>query len=167
MTTRVLLTVYLAAVAAVTLAPAPADDGTLGVVRSAVAWLAGHGLPVTYLGVEAVANVVMFVPFGVLVGLLLPARRWWLVVLLGAATSGLVETVQRWLPTRYPTLQDVVMNTLGAAVGVGVLALVLRAQRSRTPRTGDAGTTTGRDPVRSRPVAGLLRRPGRPGSGRA
>jgi len=161
----VLLTVYLAAVAAVTLGPAPADDGTLGVVRSAVAWLAARGLPVTYPGVEAVANVVMFVPFGVLVGLLLPARRWWLVVLLGAATSGLVETAQRWLPTRYPTLQDVVMNTLGAAVGVGVLALVLRAQRSR--RTGDADTTTGRDPVRSRPVAGLLRRPGRPGSGRA
>jgi len=126
----VLLVVYLGAVAAVTLSPAPADEGTLGLVRAAVEWLGARGVPVTYLGVEAVANVVMFVPFGVLVGLLL-RRGWWVVVLLGAATSALIETVQRWLPTRYSTLQDVVMNTLGAAVGVAVLLVVARARGRR------------------------------------
>jgi len=96
-----------------------------------VAWLSDHGVPVTYLGVEAVANVVMFVPFGVLVGLLAPARAWWAVVLLGAATATLIETVQLWLPTRYPTVQDVVMNTLGAAVGVGVPAAVAHVRERR------------------------------------
>ncbi|MDQ0424596.1 MULTISPECIES: VanZ family protein [Cellulomonas] len=125
----VALVAYLAAVAAVTLSPAPADDGTLGAVRAAVAWLAAHGLPVTYLGVEAAANVVMFVPFGVLVGLLV--ARPWAVVLLGAATSALVETVQLALPTRVSTVQDVVMNTLGAAVGVAALALAARARARR------------------------------------
>jgi len=128
---RALLVAYLAAVAAVTLGPAPADTETLGAVRTVVAWLSDHGVPVTYLGVEAVANVVMFVPFGVLVGLLAPARAWWAVVLLGAATATLIETVQLWLPTRYPTVQDVVMNTLGAAVGVGVPAAVAHVRERR------------------------------------
>lgn len=126
------LAVYLVAVGVVTLRPAPEDDETLGVVRRVIAWLAQTGLPVTFDGVEAVANVVMFVPFGVLVTLLL-RRPWWVVVLLGAATSGLIETVQRWLPTRYPTVQDLVMNTLGAAVGVGVLVLVVRVRGRRVP----------------------------------
>ncbi|WP_369798022.1 VanZ family protein [Cellulomonas sp. B6] len=112
-----------------TLSPAPASDETLGTVRAVVAWLARHGLPVTYLGVEAVANVVMFVPFGVLVGLLV--RRWWAVVLLAAATSTLVETVQLALPTRVSTIQDVVMNTLGAGVGVAALVAVARARARR------------------------------------
>lgn len=125
---RVLLAVYLAAVAAITLGPAPADDGTLGLVRSVIAWLADRGVPVTYDGVEAGSNVVMFVPFGVLVGLLL-ARPWWVVVLLGAATSVTIETVQLALPTRYSTVQDVVLNTSGAAVGVAVLALALTVRR--------------------------------------
>jgi hypothetical protein len=124
-----LLAPYLTAVAVVTLSPAPASDETLGTVRAVVAWLARHGLPVTYLGVEAVANVVMFVPFGVLVGLLV--RRWWAVVLLAAATSTLVETVQLALPTRVSTIQDVVMNTLGAGVGVAALVAVARARARR------------------------------------
>jgi VanZ family protein len=124
-----LLAPHLAAVALVTLSPAPASDETLGTVRTVVAWLARHGLPVTYLGVEAVANVVMFVPFGVLVGLLV--RRRWAVVLLAAATSTLIETVQLALPTRVSTVQDVVMNTLGAGVGVAALAVVARTRARR------------------------------------
>lgn len=129
---RVALAVYLLAVGVVTLRPAPEDDETLGAARRVIAWLAQTGLPVTFEGVEAVANVVMFVPFGVLVALLL-RRPWWVVVLLGAATSGLIETVQRWLPTRYPTVQDLVMNTLGTAVGVAVVVLVVRVRGRRVP----------------------------------
>ncbi|WP_318241243.1 VanZ family protein [Cellulomonas avistercoris] len=132
---RVALAVYLVAVGLVTLRPAPQDDATLGLARDFIAWLEATGLPVTFEGIEAAANVVMFVPFGVLVGLLL-RRPWWVVVLLGAATSGLIETVQRWLPTRYPTLQDVVMNTLGAAVGVLVLMVVARVRTRRARTTG-------------------------------
>lgn len=140
---RAALAVYLLAVAVITLRPAGPDDGALDVARRVIAWLEGTGLPVTFEGVEAVANVVMFVPFGVLVGLLLH-RPWWVVVLLGTATSVLIETVQRWLPTRYPTLQDVVMNTLGAAVGVVVLALAGRALARRARRgAGDADDATG------------------------
>ena len=120
------LVVYLLAVARITLWPDFADPQAFDALRTAVAWLDARGVPVTYAGVEATANVVMFMPFGVLVGLLASARhRWqWLVVAAGCATSATIETCQLlFLPTRVPSLQDVAMNTLGA--GVGVLCLVV------------------------------------------
>lgn len=117
------LVVYLAGVVRVTLWPEPAPDDTFDVVRAVLTWVQDRGVPLTYEVVEAVANVVMFVPFGVLVGLLL--RRPWVAVALGALTSTTIELAQAaFLPSRVPTVQDVVMNTLGAAVGVAVLLVV-------------------------------------------
>ncbi|QCB94535.1 VanZ family protein [Cellulomonas shaoxiangyii] len=144
---------YLAAVAAVTLTPGRTHDGSLGVVRTVLAWLTDRGVPLTFEALEAVANVVMFVPFGVLVGLLLGARRWWAVVLLALATSVTIETVQRALPDRFPTVQDVVLNTLGAAVGVAALAWALPRVLRRPGRTrpGSASADPGRG--QSRPAA--------------
>jgi VanZ family protein len=130
------LVVYLALVARVTLWPEPAPDETFDVVRAVVGWLSDRGVPVTYAGVEAVSNVVMFVPFGVLAGLLV--RRWWVVVLLAGATSAAIELAQRaFLPTRVPTVQDVVMNTLGAALGVLALTLWTRRTTGRVPPQED------------------------------
>ena len=137
-----LLVVYLAAVAAVTLTPGRSHTGSLGVVRTVLRWLDERGVPLRFEVVEPLANVAMFVPFGVLVGLLLGLRRWWAVVLLGLATSATIETVQRVLPDRFSTVQDVVMNTLGAAVGVAVLAWV--ASRAGRTRPGSASADPGR-----------------------
>ena len=120
---------YLVVVALVTLGPQPLDGATLGIVERSVAWLARLGLPVTYNGVEAAANVALFVPYGVLGGLLARRRRWWVVLVVASATSAAIETAQRALPTRYPTLQDWLLNTLGAALGLALLALVLRHRR--------------------------------------
>lgn len=134
------LVAWSAVVVRVTLWPKPAPDDTFDVVRAVLAWLQERGVGLTYAVVEAVANVVMFVPFGVLVGLLLP-RRWWAVAL-GALTSAAIELAQlAFLPSRVPTVQDVVMNTLGAAVGVALLA-AYGARRARRTRTDDATTTT-------------------------
>ncbi|WP_124342391.1 VanZ family protein [Cellulomonas algicola] len=139
------LVVYLAGVARLTLWPEPAPDATFGLVRTVLAWLQERGLPVTYAGTEAVANVVLFVPFGLLVGVLL--RRAWWAVALGAATSAAIELAQRaFLPSRVPTVQDVVMNTLGAALGVAVLLVARRVARRRTGRAlpeEDPARTTG------------------------
>jgi len=125
------LAVYLALVARVTLWPAPASTETFDVVREALAWLALRDVPVTYAGLEVSANVVMFVPFGVLVGLLV--RRWWVVMALACGTSALIELAQLlFLPTRVPTVQDVVANTLGAGLGlVGLWAVRAASVRRR------------------------------------
>ena len=134
--TVVVLVVYLLVVTRITLWPQEAYGSTLDVVRTVVAWLSDRGLPVTYAGVEAVSNVLMFVPFGVLVGLLV--RRLWVVVLLGCATSTAIELAQlAFLPSRFPTVQDVVMNTLGVVLGVVGLRLWSRRTTGRVPPEED------------------------------
>lgn len=146
--TQVVLVAYLLLVGWITLTPDLADNEALGKVRVVTDWLTTRGIPVTYDGVEAGANVLMFGPFGVLVGLLVRRRRgWWAgVVAAGATLSVAIETAQRlFLPTRVPTVQDVVMNTAGAALGVLVLVVGQR-WLARRARTGDSATArTGRD----------------------
>ena len=91
--------------------------------------LSGHevrGWPawVDYGFVETTANVVMFVPLGFMVARLL--RRWWWGLLVPAALSGAAELGQHLLrPERVATTQDFFANTVGAAIGVAVAALVL------------------------------------------
>jgi glycopeptide antibiotics resistance protein len=136
----VALVVYLALVARLTLWPAPAPSSTFDLVRELLAWLSRIGVPLTYAGLEAGANVLMFVPFGVLVGLLV--RRSALVVALGLCLSAAIELTQLlFLPTRVATVQDVALNTVGAALGVLGLKAV-RSVRSRR-RGGSRSSTTG------------------------
>ncbi|WP_421732403.1 VanZ family protein [Cellulomonas sp.] len=125
---------YLAAVAAITLGPAPAPDETLGVVRAAVTWLNAHGVGVSYEGVEFAANVVMFVPFGVFVGRLWPDVPWWQVIALGFGTSLVIECTQRtFLPTRIPDVRDLLANTAGVALGLIESSLVYRRVNGEPP----------------------------------
>lgn len=139
---RPLLAVYLVGLAAITLLPQPAPAGTMSWIRRSALWLADQGVPVTFLGLEAVGNVLLFVPFGVLVSLVLGLRRWAWVLLLGSATSAAIELSQLlFLPSRFATVQDWVLNTSGTAVGLGVLALV-RARRGPGPMPGPGPVET-------------------------
>ena len=148
---RVALAAYLLAVLRITQWPELADESALGALEAALAWAHAHGLPaaVDVVVVEAVANVVMFVPFGALVPLVAGWRPW-VVVGVAAAFSTAIELSQfAFFPERVATVQDVVMNTLGAAVGVAGLVLVRRRARragraepaGQAGRAGRAGTT--------------------------
>lgn len=138
--TWVAFVAYLALVARMTLRPEPADEETFDVVRAVIGWLAAHGAPVTHDGVEAVSNLLMFVPFGVLAGLLVARGRWWVVLVAGCGTSVAIETSQRlFLPTRVPTVQDVVLNTAGTAVGLALLAAGLGWWSARAARAVTTG----------------------------
>jgi hypothetical protein len=75
------------------------------------------------------ANVVLFVPFFAALAVLVPTW-WW--VLAGAALSTAIELYQGVLGTREQDLVDIVANTAGAALGVG-LGLVLRRLIGRSP----------------------------------
>lgn len=137
---RAVLAVYLLAVVRVTQWPTLADPGAFRALADALAWLHARGLPTVDVStVEALANVVMFVPFGVLVPMagVRPAR---LAVPLALAFSVAIELAQlAFWPTRVATVQDVLMNTLGAAVGVGLLVIARRyAAHVSTPDAGGA-----------------------------
>jgi glycopeptide antibiotics resistance protein len=85
-----------------------------------------------YATLEFVANIVLFVPFGALALLSWRQMDWRWAVLGGVLVSSSVELVQATLlPGRTGSLQDVVANTLGAAIGGG-LVLGLRRAEGRT-----------------------------------
>jgi len=93
-----------------------------------------HGLPdrIDYAAVESFANVVYFVPLGLLVVLLAGARWWWAAIATGLVVSACIETGQAlFLPARTATVEDVVANGVGALLGAvaGVLLLSRAARR--------------------------------------
>lgn len=86
---------------------------------------------------EIIANVLVFVPVGVLAFMLLPRRAWPLTLLVGPVLSLAIEGAQRIaLPHRAATVTDVLANSVGATAGL-VLAvlctLVFAPRRSSDP----------------------------------
>ncbi|MDQ4138693.1 MAG: VanZ family protein [Actinomycetota bacterium] len=76
-----------------------------------------------------IANIALFVPLAFLVAL--ASRRWWLGLVVGVATSAGSELVQRILPGRVPSIEDLIANSLGAAIGTLFALAVLSSRRTR------------------------------------
>ncbi|MFT2817774.1 VanZ family protein [Leifsonia sp. A12D58] len=134
---RVFLTVgtalYLAFVAWVTLGPQPLDDDGTSWLRTLTGSFAGNSATawITYDVVEFTANIAMFVPLGWLFLSLLGARRWWLALLFGIIFTCFIEFFQQFLPTRVPDLRDIIANSLGATIGVGIGLAIIGVRSSR------------------------------------
>ncbi|HUX72242.1 MAG TPA: VanZ family protein [Cellulomonadaceae bacterium] len=142
-----LLVAYTAFVLVVTWWPSPQSTNAPRWETTILDAIHGVGIPMTMPVLEALANVGMFVPLGMLLvpwwsarptrrgraAASAPARATAAVlvrtVLTGLALTIVIETVQLAIPGRYSTVQDVVMNTLGAAVGGGATLLVRRPRR--------------------------------------
>jgi glycopeptide antibiotics resistance protein len=128
---RILFAVYLVVVGFIVWSPQP--KGGVGILHVVALWVASVlGTPSgpTFDALEVAANVVMFVPFGVLA---LAAYRWmrvWSATLAGLVTSGIIEGVQLFLPTRYSTISDLIANTAGALLGA-LLVVGVRGARTR------------------------------------
>jgi glycopeptide antibiotics resistance protein len=82
---------------------------------------------------ELIGNVALFVPLG----FLLPAtartcRRLWVTLVVAAGLSVLIETVQALLPSHATDVDDVILNTAGAALGFLAFSMVAWTVRQRT-----------------------------------
>ncbi|MFP3464829.1 VanZ family protein [Leifsonia sp. SIMBA_070] len=133
------IAVYLAAVAAVTLDPSPGDPAGNPLLRSllrAVSSVPGLGW-VDYDVAEFSANILLFVPMGVLFTLLLGVWRWWIAVAIGVAATLAIEFSQLFIPYRVSDVRDLVANTLGTLAGVVIVVLAARRGRRRS-RVGRA-----------------------------
>jgi glycopeptide antibiotics resistance protein len=130
--------VYLAASLAVGFWPTPPDRSLGGVEARLLLMLHEGGLPesVDYDTIESLANVVFFIPIGGLLAAVFPRRLVWVAVLLAVALSGLIEIGQLLLlPARFASWGDILANSIGGAIGAGIVSLTLRGRnRSRGAR---------------------------------
>lgn len=117
---RVLLVPYLIALALIVWLPGEDASQVTGIVGTFAEWISGWfgiSFDEAYAPLEFLANIALFVPFGLLLTASAPRMSWWGATLAGCASSVLIEVVQILLPTRFPTLSDVIANTAGAALG--------------------------------------------------
>lgn len=142
----VVLAVYAAALAWLTLGPQPLDAFyaiTFSVRDAFVTDAPQPAVPQDKIGpfsgtafqratwtVTAVGNVLAFVPLGVLLPLLVPGLvRAWALLAVALALSAGIELVQ-WVAQgdRYPQASDVGFNVAGAMLGLGLLRLARRTR---------------------------------------
>ena len=116
----VLLVLYGIVLAGVAFWPVPVDsgmDGLLDSISEAVPWL-------TYDLIEVAANVVLFIPLGILLTMMIHRHRW-LVVVISLGVTGSIEWLQaQFLDERTSSAQDVAANMLGAVIGMGIVVIV-------------------------------------------
>ena len=132
---RVMLVPYAIAVALIVWLPATAASKVTGIAFRLARYVSEHSgisLTTSYAVFEFLANIALFVPLGLLLVAAWPRSNAWVVLLLGYSASATIELVQTMLPSRYPTLSDVVANTIGTAIGC--LAIRLFVQRHPAPR---------------------------------
>ena len=150
-----LLALYLAGLALIGFWPSPVDRPWQGALSDVLAVLQGYPMAagIDYSDVEIAANVVLFIPMGLLVALLVPERRWWVAVVSGLSASLAIEGIQLLLISdRHGSLRDVAANSLGALLGA-VAVQVVRSGR-RGPVDGKLGAIAGSADVAETAVIG-------------
>jgi hypothetical protein len=106
------------------------------------------------LAPEFVANILLFVPLGMLLRLAFPRATWAGAVLLGGAISMGIEVLQMW-GSRVSDPRDVVANTIGTFVGALIAAAVAGLARvARRGVTRVVGGAAGGRSVGGRSVSG-------------
>jgi VanZ family protein len=122
-TARVLLAPYLAALALIVFLPARDAGRVTGIVGWAADLVAMWGVPREPAAIvfEFLANVALFVPFGLLVAAAAPRWSPWAIIVLGLLASVAIELVQLGIPSRVSTVSDVIANTAGAAFGCTIV----------------------------------------------
>lgn len=133
---RVLLVCYLLVPVLLTLGPTPLQEQRL--LRSALTRVAGvlteGRAEVSVREAEALGNIALFVPLGLLLALALPTVYLSLLLAVAGAASLAIEVTQYLaLPDRVPALLDIAMNTAGAAAGLVLGGDARRLVRARGP----------------------------------
>jgi VanZ family protein len=132
----VLLVLYVVGVVLIAVWPSPVDRNFDGPLRGSIAWLQRHGLDfVTYDRVEFAANIVFFIPLGLLLAALGGRGRVMIAFATCVAVSLSIELGQAlFLPARFASAGDVLANTVGAAIGAAAAAIASSVRRRRATR---------------------------------
>jgi glycopeptide antibiotics resistance protein len=76
---------------------------------------------------ELLANLLLFVPFGLYLGALAPAWRWWMAVPVFVGASLALEATQHLLSTGSFDTTDVIVNALGGIAGFAAHRLLRKS----------------------------------------
>ena len=77
--------------------------------------------------INIIGNISMFIPTGVIMPILYKRLDcFWKVLLAGAGLSFVIEVIQLLFPGSVTDIDDLILNTLGVAVGYGVYAACKR-----------------------------------------
>ena len=74
----------------------------------------------SYVLTSIIANVVAFIPFGLLLGCTFGRMKWWKVLLIGGGFSVLIEVLQFVFQRGFSEFDDVFHNAVGCLIGYGV-----------------------------------------------
>lgn len=100
-----------------------------------------HG--VTVVGLE---NILLFVPFGILIPLIWRRfRRWHKVALLGFCLSFVIENIQLFTKRGYFELDDILLNTVGTIVGYIIYSFFALAFSSEWSASSGLSRSSGRE----------------------
>ncbi|QBE49854.1 VanZ family protein [Leucobacter triazinivorans] len=83
---------------------------------------------------EIAANVALFLPFGLYLGLIAPAWSWGRVAWASAGAALALETAQYVLAIGVSDTTDLIVNTAGGLIGFGLAALAHRRFAAAAPR---------------------------------
>ncbi|WP_156810695.1 VanZ family protein [Arthrobacter sp. FB24] len=101
--------------------PSPVDKPVQGELAGVLILIHALGIPrwVNYSFIEAAANIVLFVPVGVVASQAFPSKHIWQLGSFGLAVSGCMELGQQlFLHDRFASPLDLVTNTAGCVIGV-------------------------------------------------
>lgn len=127
---RILLTAYVVVLTLIAVWPVPVDSGAGGFLR-----LVSRVIPVlTYARIEFGANILLFVPLGILLALIL--RQRYLIVPIALVATVAIESFQALLlDKRTPSVMDIIANLTGAAIGL-LIVVSVEWWRDRDRSTG-------------------------------
>ncbi|MDQ0663216.1 glycopeptide antibiotics resistance protein [Arthrobacter ulcerisalmonis] len=112
--------------------PSPVDQPLSRQLAAVLQFLHRNGVPgwFNYKFVEAIANVLLFVPVGFVGALAFPTKLWWQIGAFGLLISGCIELGQLlFLHDRFASPSDIVTNTSGAVIGALLAALAVQTQK--------------------------------------
>lgn len=75
---------------------------------------------------ENIMNIMVFIPVGVLAGVVFQGMNWKKVLVIGAGLSIGIEVLQLVFQKGFAEVDDMMHNTLGCAIGYGVWLMILR-----------------------------------------
>ena len=75
---------------------------------------------------QIILNIILYIPLGYLIHCAFPKIRWWQILLYGFGLSLMTEIVQYVFRLGWRDIDDLIRNTLGTIIGIGLYQLYLK-----------------------------------------